>query len=522
MVTRAMLRRGRALAATLVFLACEGSGSGGGGGGLVIENEPIAPNCTPAAGTFPSGLAVLSEASARAVLVQTTPPGLVTYFLNAPRPLTQAFDNIGVDSDSDGVNDATAIAPILGFPLSPVMGEVEALDDALALVSTSNYEQLLAYDPRFPVPVPMVVRTGLAVPASRYPLMPAPGTAALRTGVSTLACVFPPTPIDSQGGAIGPTPICDPTLPSYLTNLTAGKAVAGGRLFVATSNLAPGGGDRFLPGTILVYHWQRSGGSIEVEPDPTTPFLFTTGFNPTGLSRFTTPLGRELVLVTVTGAIGTATGAANVRTEASVDVIDPSIPRIVARIPLGFAGPAFEGPAVDPTGRTAWLGASSQRQLYAVDLRPLDDPNLYLGGPAVALDGLTAGFPDARIFDADRPLVLPDRADGAPPVFCDGFTHVDVNDDGSEAYATDFCDGTFSRVRLDVSGTPPVPFPATRFTIAGQTTPFASNDDLGLLRSPGIVQVRPGTPGVDFTSPDVLVLAGQPDAQICSLRVQSP
>ena len=33
--------------------------------------------------------------------------------------------------------------------------------------------------------------------------------------------------------------------------------------------------------------------------------------------------------------------------------------------------------------------------------------------------------------------------------------------------------------------------------------------------------VRPGAPGVDYRTPDVLVTAGLPDAQLCALRVES-
>jgi hypothetical protein len=312
------------------------------------------------------------------------------------------------------------------------------------------------------------------------------------------------------------------SVPSYLTSLTAGKDVADGRLFVATSNLNLKGGSRFLPGTVLVYDWIDQGGTITVRPDSDTPMLFTTAFNPTGVSRVETPEGRELILVTLTGAIGAGSGVSNILTEASIDVIDPSVPRIAARIPLGFAGPSFAGATVDPDGRLAWVGSSSQRELFAVDLRALDNPDLYVGSqPPVILDGLTVGFDDARVFAADRPFVLPNRLDGPPPNDCDGFTHVAVNVTGTEAFATDFCDGTFTRIRLDLTGSPPIPYQQNRFELASQTEPFSPNDSLGLLRSPSIISVRPGVPGVDYTSPDVLVVVSQPDAQLCMLRVES-
>jgi len=513
-------RRARlALIAALAAAGCEGQGDDGAG--LVIRNDPIAANCTPAAGGFPSGLAVLSENVARATLVQYSPPGLVVYGVDAPRPVPLDFVNIGADSDGDGRVDRDAIEPIVGRALSPEMGGIRALDDSMALVSTSLYEQVLVSDPSTGAAIRIEVEVPPALSAERFPLLPAPGSTAARTAVSTLACVYPEAAVDSAGRPISAEPACDPDAPSYLTTLTAGADVAGGRLFVATSNLRLG--TRFHPGTLLVFDWQEGPGGITVRPSVDPPLLFTTGFNPTGVVRIETPGGRELVLVTVTGAIGTGSGPGNVLGDGAVDVVDPSVPRIAATIPLGRAGPSFEAPAVDPGGRIAWLGASSARQLYAIDLRPLDDPALYLGdGPPAILDGASLGFPDARIFDGDHPLELPARADGRAAAGCEGFTHVAINAAGSEAYATDFCDGTFTRVRLDLAGDPPIPYPRDRFQVAGQSAPFAPNDAIGELRAPGPLAVRKGLPGVDFTSPDVLVLIGQPNAQLCALRVESP
>jgi hypothetical protein len=509
----------RALAITaLGLLACEGSGDAGKG--LVIEHEPIAPNCTPLAGTFPSGLALLSQASHRAALVQTSPPGLIAFDLDADRPQPLAFTNIGADSDGDGADDAGAIAPYVGFPLSPVMGQITALRDDLALVSTSNYEQLLVFDPSMPVHRSVLVETPASVAPGAYPLLPPPGTTEPRTGISTLACIAPRDPVDSDGSPTRASAICDPSQPSYLTTLTAGATIAAGRLFVATSNLASG--TRFHPGTVLVYEWIEQSGALRVRPYTTAPVLFTEHYNPTGIARARTPGGRELVLVTATGAIGSGTGTGNLRTDAAIEVIDPTVPRIAAVIPLGLAGPSFDAPALDPGGRIAWVGASSQRQLYAVDLRPLDDPALYAGsGEPVVLDGLTISAPDARVFDAGDPLVLPDRSDGPAPALCEGYTQVAVDAAGTEVFATDFCDGTFTRVRVDLSGAAPPPWPRERFSAGVPDRPFAPIDAIGQLRAPGILRVRAGVPGVDYQAPDVFVVAGQPDAQLCALRVES-
>ncbi len=520
-----MRRRGAASALAglfgLALAACEGSGSSGGG--LVVEREPIAPNCTPVGGAFPSGLALLSAASGRALLGQFQPPALWLFDLEAERPRPLAIHDLDPDSDGDGLADGPENARVLGLPFSlpPAMGEVTAPRDDLALVSTSDYEQVLVFDAATATPRAVTLETPAAVAPGDYPFWPAPGASAARSGISTRVCIFPPDPIDSGGAAIGPDARCDASAPSYLTTLTAGKALAGGRLFVATSNLRSG--DRFRPGTVLVFEWIESASGILVHPEPVAPVIFTHFFNPTGVRRALTPGGREVVLVATTGAIGAGTGGANVRGEGAVEVIDPSVPRLAAVIPLGFAGPSFDAPALDPGGRVAWLGASSQRQLYAVDLRALDDPRLYAGaGPPVRLDGLDdAGFPDARIFHAGAPLALPDRADGPSPALCEGFTHAAVNAAGAEVFATDFCDGTFTRVRAGLGGAPPVPYPPDRFPVAGQQAPFAPSDAIGLLRAPGALRVRPGVPGVDYAGPDVLVVVGQPEAQLCALRVES-
>lgn len=521
------MRRLATIAGTALAVAmlagCEGQGDSGSG--LEIANVPIAPNCTPAAGQFPSGLALLSEGAGLAALVQVDPPGLALYQLNAERPVLLASRNFGTDSDGDGVNDKAASTFLFPAPINgvrPVPGAIQALGDHLALTSTSNYEQVLAYDPSTATPVGVTVEVPSAVPVGRYPMLPVPGSFAVRTGISAFACIAPDPldAFDSTGIPIPPDARCEPGVPSFLTSFTAGKAVAAGRLFVATSNFVTG--SRYRPGTVLVYEWIVAAGQITVSPSIETPVLFTTHFNPTGVVRHVTSGGRELVLVTVTGALAPAPTGHRAVTEAAVDVIDPSVPRIAATIPLGFAGAGFEAAAIDPSGQIALLGSAVHRELYAIDLRALDDPLLYANDddPPVKLDG-TAGFPDARIFSAEAPLVLPDRVDRPSTPDCAGFTHVTTNSSGTEAYATDFCDGTFTRVRLDLGGAPPIPFPPQRFQIAGQTAPFAPNTAIGDLHFPSVVATRPGRPGIDYTSPDVLVLVGQPDAQLCALRVES-
>jgi hypothetical protein len=503
----------------LLLPGCEGEG---GSGGLVIRTDILVENCTPSPSlsAFPAGLAVPAQPRNVALLSQTDPNGIAVYDLSGERPRTRSARTLGTDSDADGIDDAQAIRPVLGVARYPVMGEIQVVAAGVALASTSNYEQVLAFDPATGEPVPLTLRQPDALPGLELPLFPAPDAPVVRTGISTLACVYPAAVVDSGGNPVAPEARCDASRPSFLTNLTAGKALAAGRLFVATSNLTRG--SRFLPGTVLVFDWQDGPDGIEVRPAESTPVLFTRGFNATGLATFRTVGGRELVLVTVTGAIGAGTGPGNVFSEAFVDVVDPTVPRIVATIPLGLAGPAFDAPAIDPTGRIAWLGASSMRQLYAIDLRPLDDPRLYTGDPEpVVLDGLSLGGLDARIFTADRPFVLPPRSDGRASTLCEGSTDVTINAAGTEAFASDFCDGTVTRIRLDLAVDAAIPFAADRFDVLAQENAFAPNDVVGALRSPLLLVARPGVPGIDYVSADVVALVGQPDGQICGIRIES-
>jgi hypothetical protein len=480
------------------------------------------------AGDFPPGFTLNPGDVNRGAMVQFNPPAVIVIGIGEEGPFALAQQTIPADSDMDGVDDATRSQEEGFFPLSPVMGGIYAVDADLGLVSASNYEEVLFVDLNDAEQVAVLVENPLpsgSFDPDHYPFLPPAGESHLRTAVSTRACVFPPSPFDSLGDPIPVEPRCDPAVPSFFSNLTDGSAVAAGRLFVATSNLRSSGRAAFYPGTVLVYAWEEVGGALRVRPHVDAPMLFTSGFNPTALTRYVTPSGRELVLVTVVGAIGAGTGGSNLRTEASVDAIDAVNLRVVASIPLGVAGPSFEPLALDPGGRVALLGASSQRQLYAVDLAPLDDPRLYEGdGPPVLLDGLTAGFPDARIFYADRPLLLPDRSDGPADAQCEGYTHTALDAAGVEAYATDHCDGTFTRIRLALAGSPPVPVPTDRFQVFRQDDLFAplTAASIGLTRAPGPVRVRPGVPGFDYEGPDVFLTVGQPKAQLCGVRVNAP
>lgn len=529
---RRIARAATLLASALLTTAGDcGAGDGSGGKAPVIVVDGLecdGGSGLTLSGAFPSGFDLLPDGNG--VVVQLAPPAVLGLDLSQSPPALLASDPIpplfpNGDSDGDGVSDGVA-SSAAGFGFrTPLPGSVTAVDDDLVLLSASNYEELIFVDPRSGELVEFRVETPASFAPGAYPFLPAPGTSALRTALSTRACIEPAVAFDSLGDPIGADSRCPPPASgaSLATALTSGTAVSQGRIYAPMVNLLSSAQGRFAPGVVLVYELDLSQSPILARPDATTPVIFTTGFNPTRATAHTTPGGRSLVLVTVTGAIGAGTGAGNLLTDAAVDVIDTASRRVVATIPLGRAGPSFDAVAIDPSGRLALLGSSSQNVLFGVDLASLDDPALYSGAagdPPIVLDGSNPDFPDARVFTADTPLALPELPEGPDPASCAGFTHVAIDGLGLRAHATDFCDGTLTTLLLDLAGAP-VPLPPDRISVLGRRTPFAPNvpSSLTQLRAPGVIRIRPGEPGVDFLGPDGFVVAGLPEGTVCAFRL---
>jgi hypothetical protein len=513
-----------------------GGGDGSSGGRPVIQRKSLDPAaCVAVVGAFPSGFAMLPGGRGHAALVQFSPQAIVPLDLNTepPSQLSEGpLRPLVDDSDGDGVEDGLQVTNAgFRFPLTPNLVGALALREDLVLVSASLFEEILFWEPLSGELVVAEVEnppSGGLHSADAYPFLPPEGTSAARTAISTKRCIYPGDRPDSRGDPIPAEPMCDPSQPSFFSKLTDGKAVAAGHLFVATSNLRKSSESRFYPGTVLVYDFEldaeREPISLRVRPDIEAPVIFTEGFNPTSVARHVTATGRELVLVTNTGAIGASAGSGNIEGDASIAVIDAASRRLAATIPLGPAGP-FNQLAIAPSGRVALTGASSQRHLFGVDLAPLDNEALYDASSAPTLDGSDESFPDdARIFTAAHPLVIPPLAQGGPdPHICAGLTDVAIDHTGREAYAVDHCDGTLTIIRIDLEDHPEIPISRERFTVGQQQPALAPlvPASLDRLRAPGLIRVRPGRPGSDFTSPDVYLVAGLPEGELCGLRINS-
>lgn len=518
--------------------ACNGGGGDGSGGGApVVTVSSPDDRCVPLPGPFPPGLATVPGSSSRAVLVNFSPPAAIPFDLDAVPPRVAATGPVPtIPSDSDGDGRPDLFGPSL-----------DGVDVAsgVAWITASLLEEVLFADPASGALTRLRVELPASFAAGDFPLFGlAPGTAALRTAVSSTYCARPdPAGTDSRGVPLSTVlaagGVCDPG--EFPTRFTSGSALAAGRLFVSASNVGDDAGTantQFLPGTVLAYDVDRTTVPATVRPVEPSPVIFTTAFNPTQVTAYTSPSGRAYVLVTGTGALGITQDDPNTPvidsggfplTPSAIDVIEAVSARLVATVPLGAAALSFDRLAIDRTGRVAFTGSAAGRNVYAIDLAPLDTlPALAAGAPPYVLDGSDARVVnvDARIFDAAHPFRLPARPGGAPAQSCPGFVvGTAFNAFGSKLFATDFCDGTLTSVGVDLGGAPPVPVPRDplRFSVlssAPVADPIGAGG-FGGARGLGSILVRPGRPGIDYRGPDVFVTVGSPEGLLCALRVDS-
>lgn len=515
------------------LLGCPGDASDGQAPLRILNSTA---SCLTIAAKFPSGLAKIPGNDREAVAIQFDPPALfrvnleteppTSAFVPPPLPEVLSTCSSGVDSDSDGIADSDR-SVALGIPRcrKPQPGTVRPLDPTRAAVTTSDIEQVLFLDPRDGSLRHIQLDAPAAGPGfdpDDWFFWPLAGVTPYRTAFSTITCVDGPGFVDSLGDPILAPLRCDPLVNGFRTNLTADVAVVGSRLFVATSNLiqAP----RYAPGTVLVFDYDTSIDPPRVGPHATNAVILTSAYNATSLTPYQTPSGRDLLLVGLTGAIQ-GDGSAAV-TPAAIDVVDTDTLTLIATIPLGLTGLGFSGLAIDPSNRLALAGSALRRQLVGIDLAALDDPTLGLGPQTlpIVLDGMTPGFPDARVFSESNPFALPKRPDGPLDTVCFSQTSVDIKDDGSFALASDRCDGTMTRLFISL--------PASRLTAIDPGTVLTVDrridvaapllpSSTGETRDIGRVLIRDGTPTVDFQGPDVYYLAGEEAASVCGVRIDA-
>jgi hypothetical protein len=532
----------RVMAAVMALgLACTGAkcggGTGSGGSPPVVEIESPDSRCAALGDPtgFPPGFdfvpgvpgRVLAATFLRSTLIPLDVEGV-------PFSVPPGTTDFSLPADADGDGNAFD---------TPAIDSITVLSSELALVTVSNTpEAVLFVHPAGTDGGMVTVRVEVpeAFDPDDFLGMPDPGpeNAELRTGVRTTFCIVPrPGALDSRGDAIAevidPRFWCREGEPSYYSTFPAGAAVVGPHMFVPLSLLGGvglGGPDtQFLPGAVLVYDLDRTLDPPQVSPSTETPdgraYVLTSegAFNASEVTPYTSPSGRGYLLVTLTGAIGIQGGATLGLTDGAIDVIDVESLRLVATIPLVGANPAFSRLAIDPTGRVALMGDATGRNVYGIDLAPLDSL-VPIPGEVVVLDGRSAQG-NAVIFDGVTPLRIPALPGGAPAETCAGrIQGVAFAHHGRVAYAIDECDGSLSLIDVQLEPVASAPLPRDRFEVVGQaaiTAPLRS-DTLGLPRRPSSLMVRSGEPGVDFQGPDVFFMVGDEEALLCGIGIESP
>ncbi|MCZ6463872.1 MAG: hypothetical protein O7A09_06000 [Proteobacteria bacterium] len=512
---------------SLALLAGDcGGGDGGGGDPPVFTLESPDARCValPDPFGFPPGYDFLPGASGR-VLAATFSRGILVPLdiRRVPFRLAAGAAAYELPDDSDGNGQPELLLAI---------DDVFVVDDDLALVTTSGYESVLFVDPAGG-PVSVRVDVPAVFGADDFRALPDPGESAIQTGFANFTCiVLPAGALDSRGDPVT-LEACRDGAPSFRANFTSGAALAAGRLFLAVSNLGEDRGaedTQYLPGAVTVYDLDRSRDPPVASPVPPADggpavLLHPGGFNASHVQTYVTPgEGRELVLVTLTGAIGirdddpdtpVLEGGAVRLTDGAVDVIDAESLELVATIPLRGANPSFRGLALNLEREVAMVGDVTARQLYAIDLSPLDPLPARGPGEILVLD-------DAAIFNGRDPFRVPALPGGAPAATCPGWIEsVVFNWAGDRVYALEACDGALVTLDLLPGGGP---VRAADFALRGVvpvTAPLRA-DTIGLTRLPAAIGVRPGLPGTDFSGPDVFFTVGDPEGLLCGIRVESP
>jgi hypothetical protein len=464
----------------------------------------VSPNaCVTLPEPMPVGLSLVTGATDRVLVANSEPAAVIPLSLATQPPSVAtagAVPKIPDDSNGDGDDDDPKPK------LEGVVGDDPTIPAGLALATSTAKEQVLFVSPSTATLIPLTV-DGVS-----------------RTALSTAVDVTPEDgAVDSHDAEV--------TEP-FTTSFTSGVAVSGARVFVSTSNVADGAGTEdpvYLPGTVLVYTVDDSVFPPTI-PDSTPQVLFTTRYNPTDVTPYTSPDGRSFVLVSSTGALGVsnetrfglAPGASEAGKAGAIEVIEVfSIedPALVAVIPLGETAPGFGKVTLDRRGWIGTIGSLVERRVLAVDLSILDELPTDPPDEPVILDG--SGSETNPVIDAPS-LRIPAIGGGPPAETCAGTVVATAWANGDRLLALEFCDGTVSSWKVDLSGNlsgMPNPFPPDRFslrTVLRAVAPLVGAAS-GQLQAPLGMVVRPGTPGVSFVGPDVFLLVGLPEGALCGL-----
>ncbi len=307
---------------------------------------------------------------------------------------------------------------------------------------------------------------------------------------------------------------------SFVTDLTSGAVRVGDRLLVTSGNFDSFSPQVNDPGTVLLFDIDDANSPWLVTP-ATPAYILTSDPNPTEI----TLLPSGLVAVTNTGLIDFSVppdykpGAVG---PGSIDIIDPVAATVLASIPLGFSSPSYKTLAVDATGSVAVVGSATLRQLFAIDLRDLDqlpDPGIDPSLQRPSCDGLGSGLaggvpclPERVIRGVSNPILI----DPAPTLSgTDDFVPQSrFGASGDFVVSIVFNDGLVSVVAFDDRNLATAhALQASRFGPSTSLVATAPLEQASSEHGPGTLTLRDSsTGGVDGT--DVVWMTLGPDGTV--------
>ncbi|MBI2974386.1 MAG: hypothetical protein HYY43_02195 [Deltaproteobacteria bacterium] len=327
------------------------------------------------------------------------------------------------DSSAPNEVQITKNAFIFGsdFPADIAIPDIENMRDTAFVVTSTNPSGVIAVDL---TANPLSVSTefaGLVAPSgSGYPsslhimsenraflltsshiidFNPSTGTVNKKLPLGFLVELQNPLPISDNSYSVSSI------VPSY----PASVVTADSKLYITTSNyinpLAPASAS---PGTVLVFDILDAEPFIKIRT-----YIVTTGYNPSGLTLL--PDGK--IAVTNSGVSDLIDASSYPKTEASIDIIDPSKNNIIANIELGIAGLSFQEMAVTKDGKRGFIGSIAYGEMYEVDFEnysaihdhssPIAVTNgesAYLSAQVLNFDGsflFVSSFNDSTVYPID-------------------------------------------------------------------------------------------------------------------------
>jgi hypothetical protein len=278
---------------------------------------------------------------------------------------------------------------------------------------------------------------------------------------TSIELTAPLTQVDAGGNPTGQ--VSGTFTPAFPSNL----AVLGNKVAVSFSDLSFTGFSLSgaTQGIVRLFDIQ---GNTVVPAAPT--YVAATGFNTTGLTAL--PNGTAF-LITNSGLTRFTPDFSNQEpvTSASVNVINPSMGQNIANLNLGMTTPAFRPWAVSPDGKHAFLGSGSGGYVIEIDLDSLQ---------VVRGEG--------------NPIVVTSAQNGT-----DFLDDVVMGHDGNALFVMSF--NHSSVYGLDLTQGEP--------RLLDQVIDLSFPGSAGITGA-GPAALRPGSPGVDFTGPDLFVLTGDP------------